>query len=57
MAVQRAGITSKSRKKIFLVCLKMFFSEIPYQLGERKKNFNFLTNPLYCFILRLVGEI
>ena len=57
MAVQRAGITSKSRKKIFLVCLKMFFSEIPYQLDERKKNFHFLTNPLYCFILQLVGEI
>ena len=33
MAVQRAGIPSKSRKKILWVCLKVFFSEARYQLG------------------------
>ena len=46
MAVQWARLTSKSRKKIFLVSLKVLLSEVPYQLGEKKHfYFIFLVNP------------
>ena len=51
-------VTSKSCKKIFMVCLKVFFSEVPFLLGEKiKLYFNFLTNLLYLIIVLCLGEI
>ena len=50
-AVQWAGITSKSCKKIFSVCLQVFFSEVSYELRKRKNKFILIFWQIHYILL------